>query len=105
MTPVCLLNSASLITCTANTGPWITASTVRFHVKTDDGSGEYDSPFGITNMVTTMNLDGSADMTWTNQADPEDKEPIDLMYKDGQGDWKILATVPAGTTSYHLPAK
>ena len=97
--------AASQITCTVATGPLMSAPTVNFHVKTDDGSGEYDSPFGITNVVATMNSDMSADVTWTNNAEPGDTEPIDLMYRDVRGNWKLLATVPAGTTSYHVPAK
>ena len=70
----------------------------------DVAAGTNDSPFNPSNVVATMNRDGSADVSWTDNADPTDLEPIDIMYKNRSGAWQVLTNVPAGTTSYHIPA-
>ena len=69
-----------------------------------NGGSTYSSPFDPSNVVATMNSDGSGDVNWTNNADPTDTESIDIMYKDRNGQWQVLQNVPAGTTSYHIPA-
>ena len=55
-------------------------------------------------MVAAANADGSIDVTWTNNADPADPEPTDIMYQDRNGVWQKLTSVPAGVSSYHVPA-
>lgn len=75
-----------------------------FTETSDGGGGSYDSPFDATNVAATANADGSIDVTWTNNADPADPEPTDLMYQDRNGAWQALISVPAGVSSYHVPA-
>ena len=65
------------------------------------GSGSYDSPFAATNATARRNADGSIDMTWQNNTDDPADIPIYLDQPDGS--WKKVMTVPAGTTSVHIP--
>ena len=67
-------------------------------------AGANPSPFNPSNVVATMNRDGSADVSWTNNADSTDDEPIDIRYKDRHGQWQVLTSVDGHATSYHIPA-
>jgi hypothetical protein len=80
------------------------AASVIFTESSDGGGGSSNSPFAPTNIVATMNSDGSGDVSWTNNADPSDPTPTDVQYIDINGNWQTLTTVPAGTSSYHIPA-
>lgn len=97
-------NRPSQITATAGSGSH--AAQVTFMESSNGGVGgdASPSPFAPANVVATANRDGSADVAWTNNTDPADTEPIVLQYQDRNGRWVTLATVPAGTTSYHVPA-
>ncbi|MEI8340944.1 MAG: hypothetical protein WCH43_05320, partial [Verrucomicrobiota bacterium] len=64
----------------------------------DPGGGTSDA----SNIVATMNPDGSADVTWTNNTSPGDQAWIPIQYKDRDGNWQTIDTVPPGTTSYHI---
>jgi hypothetical protein len=97
-----LKSHASQVICSIGTGS--NARNVTFSQSSDDGSGDFDSPFDMTNVVANMNPDGSVDVTWTNNTDPADKEPIVLRFRDRDGKWIPAATVPAGSTSCHIPS-
>ena len=95
-------SNTSTITATPGSGAYST--TLTFTESSDGGNGSYASPFNPSNVVATMNSDMSADVSWTNNADPADMESIDIRYKDKNGAWQVLQNVPAGTTSYHISA-
>jgi hypothetical protein len=84
-------------------GGGYSARVAPFTESSDGGGGSYNSPFAPTNVVATLNADGSGIVTWTNNADPSDPESINIRYMDANGHWTILCTVPAGTTSYVIP--
>jgi hypothetical protein len=97
-------NATSRITITAGTGSEQTQVTCG--ESSDNGAGTYVSPFDPSNVVATLNSDGSVDVSWTNNADPNDTQPINIQYRDKNGNWvTAVANVPAGTTSYHVPAQ
>ena len=95
-------NNTSQISAVPGTGNY--PVTAQFTESSDGGGTAYNSPFAPTNVVATMNLDGSADVSWTNNADPTDPTPTNIRYKDVNGNLQILTTVPAGVSSYHIPA-
>ena len=95
-------NNTSQISAVPGTGNY--PVTAQFTESSDGGGGTYASPFDPSNVVASMNSDGSGDVSWTNNADPTDTESIDVMYKDINGHWQVLTNAPAGTTSYHIPA-
>jgi len=90
---------------TASAGIGVNSVQVTFTEFTDDGNGTFNDPFDASDMVATVNPDGSADITWTNNTDPNDTTPIPVQYQDRNGNWQTIDTVPAGTTSYHIPAQ
>ena len=92
-------NAECQITCTGGTGNHV--AQVTFTENSDDGSGSYASPFDPSNMVATGNIDGSVDIEWQNNTDSTSDIPIQLRQPDGS--WTTVATVPAGTTYYHIP--
>jgi hypothetical protein len=94
-------NTSSITAATASIGSG--APTQTFTEQSDDGTGSYADPFDPSNVVGTLNSDGSVDVTWTNNTDPNDTEPINIRYRDQSGNWVTAITVPAGTTSYHVP--
>jgi chitodextrinase/regulation of enolase protein 1 (concanavalin A-like superfamily) len=94
-------NSTSAITATSG-GDAHTAQ-VTFTESSNDGSGHYASPFDASDVVATLHADGSMDVSWVNNVDTEDKTPIPIRYMNQDGQWVTLTTVPAGTTSVHLP--
>lgn len=65
------------------------------------GGGGGTSPFAPTNFVSQGNPDGSLDMTWENHTD--DQTPVEIQIQQADGTWKLVATLPPGTTSYHWP--
>jgi len=87
----------------ASTGSDNTKVQAAFKETADDVHVTHDDPFDPTDMVASLNADGSADVTWTNNTDPADKEPINIQYRDRKGNWVTAITVPAGTTSCHIP--
>jgi hypothetical protein len=99
-----LPNSAG-VTCTvtATAGPPSNTTSVTFTETADNGGGTYRSPFSPSNVVGTINPDGSEDMTWQNNSDPSDQTPIPLWtWNPTTQEWQQVATVPAGTTYYHF---
>jgi hypothetical protein len=103
-------NNTSTITATASSGSMSSSQT--FIEQSDDGSGGGGnngggggSPFDPSDIVANVNSDGSADVSWTNNTDPNDTEPINIQYRDRDGNWVTAITVPAGTTSAHVPAQ
>lgn len=97
-------NSSDLNQVVATPGSGTYSISETFNATADHAPGSNPSPFDPSNVVATMNSDGSGDVSWTNNADPSDTESIDIMYKDMNGAWQVLTNVPAGTTSYHIPA-
>ncbi|MGC3991333.1 MAG: hypothetical protein QM796_16950 [Chthoniobacteraceae bacterium] len=79
-----------------------TQEQVTFKETAGDDTGDDKSPFRPQNVVATLNPDGSADATWTNNPDAA-PEPINLRFRDRNGNWKTAITVPAGSTSAHIP--
>jgi hypothetical protein len=73
----------------------------QFSELTDNGSGgPYPSPFSPSNVVGTVNPDGSEDLTWQNNSDSPD--PVQIMkWNPSTQSWTLFATVPAGMTSFH----
>ena len=47
------------------------------------------------------NPDGSVDMSWENHS--YDETPIEIEIRQAGGSWRLIARLPAGTTSYHQP--
>lgn len=90
------------VTCSIGTGA--NARKAAFTQSSDDGSGEFTDPFDATDVVANVNPDGSMDVTWTNNTDPADPEPVKIQYQDRDGKWKTLLTAPAGSTSWHVPS-
>ncbi len=70
-----------------------------FTINSDDGKGKYPNPFSPTNCFAQGNPDGSADITWENHS--EDETPIEISFEKADGSWRLVATLPPGTTSYH----
>ena len=70
-----------------------------FTAYSDDGSGVFVSPFSPTNVIETLNDDGSEDLSWANC--PENPAPIPV-WSQVNGQWTQVDTVPTGTTSYHF---
>jgi hypothetical protein len=69
----------------------------------DNGNGgPYRSPFSPSNVVGTINADGSEDMTWQNNTDSPALIPI-WHWDAGPQSWRQIDSVPATTTSYHVP--
>lgn len=93
--------NASEVAATA--GNFNPPSQVIFNESSDDGNGSHSSPFAPSNVAGTVNPDGSEDLTWTTNTD--DQNPIPIWKMQDDGTWLLIATVPAGTTSFHLPAQ
>ena len=70
----------------------------------DGQGGSYGSPFDPTNVTATLNSDGSMDVAWTSNADPNDQTLINIQDFDANGVYSTIATAPAGATSYHIKA-
>jgi hypothetical protein len=74
---------------------------VTFSESTDGGTGTYASPFAPSNASVVLNSDGSLDLSWQNNTDDPADMPISIHQRDGS--WKTVTTVPAGTTTAHIP--
>ena len=92
-------NAATQITATA--GPPTSPAQVTFTASTDNGSGSYASPFAPSNVHAVVNRDGSEDMTWQNNTDSP--TPILIQFQHRDGTWYTALTLPAGSTSVHIP--
>jgi len=62
----------------------------------DDDSGSYISPFAPSDVVGSMNSDGSATITWQNNDDVSTIYVCQLV----SGAWEVTGTLAAGTTTY-----
>ena len=101
-----LPNTASAnVTITARAGLVPHSASTNFTEVSDNGggTGSYDSPFAPSQVNATMNPDGSVDVTWVNNADPADTNAIDITYQDRNGNWVTATSVPAGSSSTHIP--
>ena len=76
-----------------------------FSEQSDNGSStnSYVNPFVPSQVTANVNVDGSVDITWINNADPNDPRPIQVAYMDTNNIMQTITTVPAGSTSYHVP--
>ena len=74
---------------------------VTFTEISDDGSGAYMSPFTPTNVLGNMNADGSERITWQNN---DSSSRIYIYEQLHDGSWKVLISLPPGTTTYTAPA-
>ena len=86
-------SSTNTVTVAAGTGS--PAATGTFSEFADDGTGNYPSPFAPSNIIGTMNSDGSETITWQNN---DNESPI-YIYEQSGGSWVVTGTLPAGTTS------
>jgi hypothetical protein len=89
------LSSTSQITASA--GPPAEQAHVTFSEASDSGTGTYVSPFAPTNVIGTMNGDGSETLTWENN---DQSGPIYIYQLQSSGTWTVVATLTPGTTSY-----
>jgi hypothetical protein len=89
------------VTISASTG----SAQTSFSEQSDNGSGTntYVNPFVPSQVTANVNVDGSVDITWVNNADPNDPRPIQVAYMDTNNTMQTITTVPAGSTSYHVP--
>jgi hypothetical protein len=92
-------------TIVATPGSGTYSVTVAFTEYSDDGNGSYNSPFAPSNIVSTLNPDGSGTVTWTNNTDADDQNLINIREMDANGNWHIIATVPPNSTSYQFSAR
>ena len=95
-----LVSNTSQITAAAGQ-----ATPVTFNEFSDNGNTgiTYRSPFVPSNVLGTVNADGSEDMTWQNNTDPSDTTPIPVWHWNSTTQsWFQIDSVPAGTTSYHV---
>jgi hypothetical protein len=88
------LSTGSQITVTTGTGS--SFAQVVLSGSSDDGTGEYASPFVPSNVVGTVNQDGSETITWQNN---DSQSPI-YIYQQAGGTWSVTGTLAAGTNSY-----
>ncbi len=91
------VSSTSQITVTTGT----TAAQAIFTEYCDDGTGTYQSPFAPSNVLGSMNADGSQTITWQNN---DTQSPIYIYQLQSSGSWTVAVTLPAGTTTYIAPA-
>jgi hypothetical protein len=83
-------------------GPPGRQSKVTFNAAAADDShpSDGDSCFNPTDEAATLNPDGSIDITWVNHTD--DETCIKIWVRT-PGAWRLGATVPAHSTSAHVP--
>lgn len=96
-------NQTSRITASAGGSGHL--AQVVFTATSDNGGVSYSDPFTPSNIVATVNPDGSADVSWINHTDPAGTEPINIRFRDRNGNWITAITVPAGSNSAHIPAR
>ena len=94
-----VVSGTSQITAASGTG--IDAATpVTFSEFSDNGTGAFASPFAPSNVIGTMNADGSEIITWQNN---DNSSPI-YIYVLVSGTWEVTGTLAAGTTTYTASA-
>ena len=76
------------------------AQPAEFRERTKDDSGNAVSPSAPSGVNIVLNADGSTDTTWTNNTTSTD--PIPIYIKSPSGEWVLIKTVPAGSTSVHI---
>jgi hypothetical protein len=89
------VSNTSRITVTSGTGS--TAAAVTFTEFSDDGTRNYISPFAPSNVIGSVNADGSETITWQNN---DDQSPIYIYLQTVPGTWTVTDTLNADTTSY-----
>jgi hypothetical protein len=90
-----VVSSTSHITATTGTG--ISVVEVAFSEYADSGTGTYASPFAPSNVLGSMNADGSETISWQNN---DSQSPIYVYELTASNTWTVASTLPAGTTSY-----
>jgi len=93
-------SSTNQITVTCGTGSSLAQTTVS--ESSDDGTGQFFSPFAPTDCHVFANAAGNVGLTWTNNTDNETAIYIEQQQSDGS--WKEIASLPPGTTSYSITA-
>jgi hypothetical protein len=92
------------LSSTAGTTSQITATAVTASVvfsETTNSGGGSGSQSSIQSLTTTLNADGSVDLSWVNNSTNTNAMTVKIRKADGT--WNAVS-VPAGTTSYHFPA-
>jgi hypothetical protein len=80
------------------------ACTATFYATTSDSSiGVPPSPFNPGHTIGVINEDGSHDLSWVNNTDGNGSDSIYIWHEDANGNWVLIATLPPGTTDYHVP--
>lgn len=93
-------NATTQITATTGTGS--SMQQVQFTASTDNGSGQFASPFAPSNCIGTVNGDGSLTITWTNNTNGIENYILVEQQQSG-GTWQAVSPqLPAGTTSYQI---
>ena len=91
---------------TAGTVYQVTASTavapaLTFNETVGDSTyAVLSAPASISGVTGTFNPDGSETLSWTNNTD----DPVPIWTADANGNWVLYTTLPAGTTSFTVPA-
>jgi hypothetical protein len=86
------VNTAARVGFTETTNPATSGGT---------GGTPSGNQSSIQNVSTSLNSDGSIDVTWGNSSSGTDS--ITIKTRKSDGTWDVVGTVPAGTTSYHIP--
>jgi hypothetical protein len=88
------LSSTSEVTATA--GPAAEPAQVVFPEMSDAGGNVYPSPFAPSDIVGTINADGTETITWQNN---DNQSPIYVYELTSSNTWTVSGTLQAGTTS------
>jgi hypothetical protein len=92
------LNSTSRITVTTGFGAKF--QQLEFSASTDNGTGNFKSPFAPSNCIGYVNNDGSLYLTWTNNTDGIELYIV-IEQQQSDGSWRAISPrLPPGTTSY-----
>ena len=86
---------------TASAGPSAQPAQVLFTETSDTGGTTYPSPFAPSNVIGSMNADGSETIIWQNN---DALSPIYIYQLQSSGTWETVATLAAGTTTYTASA-
>lgn len=84
----------------ATTGTGNNQQTITFtETAGDEYAAFHATASSVSNVISTLNADGSELLTWNNNTD----DPIPIWNTAPGGGWTLITTVPAGTTSYLFP--
>ncbi len=84
----------------ATTGTGNNQQTITFtETVGDENATVHTTACSVSNVISTLNSDGSELLTWNNNTD----DPVPLWNTAPGGGWTLITTLPAGTTSYLFP--